>query len=138
MELTEHFLILVVLIVYTLLLVLVVTRSGCALKAQHACSDVAMPLARTVTGLLHKREDLFRALGEARFRGVRVVVIGSNGTLFDTHDDAAHDDVREAFASLAPNDSSTKTLMLHRPSGSRLAHVAGVRVSDGTLVVAEA
>ena len=149
MEYRVHVLVLGVLAIYTSVLVLLVFRNMHALRTHHACSDVSTPLAKAVSSLLQnsKAEDggaLFEALGSAGFHAVRILVFDASGdrVLFDTHEPGpprppseTPQDVRRA---LDATGAPTATLLLHRPTGTKLAHVAGKRCDNGMLVVTEA
>lgn len=150
MEFRVHILVLGILAIYTAVLVLLVYRNMHALRTHHACSDVSTPLAKAVSSLLQsggKAEGggaLFEALGSAGFHAVRILVFDASGdrVLFDTHEPGpprppseTQQDVRRALdAAGAP----TATLLLHRPTGTKLAHVAGKRCDNGMLVITEA
>ena len=157
MELRVHLLVLGVLAVYTAVLVLLVARNVHALRAHAACSDVSAPLCRTLAALLdapQAQPAVFASLGAANFHAVRILAFDPKGdVLFDSASgapapgkpappDDTQRDVRDAIGEAANGDATTTTssarLLLHRPSGSRMAHVAGARSQNGTLVVTEA
>lgn len=160
MELKHHMLVLSALVVYTLVLVLLVSRNIRALRTHHACSDVSTPLCKAVASLLESGgatpAAIFRAFGEANFHAVRLLVFDEPGNvLFDSQDDGSgigaggsgagasttvkprpptesQKDAKHAF------DTSAPTRLVHRPSGTVMAHVCGAKVpSTNGLVLTE-
>ena len=173
MEARVHILVLGVLAVYTTVLVLLVMRNVHSMRTQHACTDVSVPLCRTVSSILDftdstsniaskHTEAVFAAVRDARFHNVRVLVFDPLGdVLLDTHGfykpgkttppNDMQRDVRDAFEVMSGGKSGRRddtnagaafptstTMLLHRPNGSKMAHVAGARCRDGRLVLTEA
>ena len=85
-----HVLVLGLMAVYTLVLLLLVSRNVHALRTHHACADVSAPLARTLAAMLDapkQRGAAVEALRAAPLRAVRVAVFGTNGeVILDTHE----------------------------------------------------
>lgn len=156
MESRLHLILIGVIAVYTVVLALLVARNVHAMRSIHACSDLSGPLAHSLAIVLESKEThplLFQSLHRARFHAVRILVFDDTGdVLFDSESPVVEKrpvpprenqrDVRDAFEaaeSTAKSSAFTSTqLLLHRPSGSGMAHVAGARCANGTLVVTEA
>lgn len=143
MELHAHVLVLAVLAAYTALVVLLVARNVRALRTHHACTDVATPLCKTVAGLLDASKDptpVLRALAAADFYAVRILVYDQAGSvLLDTREGAAspHPPTESQRDARAAYDASAPTHLVHRPSGTAMAHVAGATSAGGALVLTE-
>ena len=142
MEARMHVLVLGLMAVYTLVLLLLVSRNVHALRTHHACADVSAPLARTLAAMLDapkQRGAAVDALRAAPLRAVRVAVFGTNGeVVLDTHEGGEGGAPTEEQKEMLFAAERAPTRLVHRRGGSVLAHAASAKCGDGAMVVTEA